>query len=52
MPFGDTDWLALTREPVLEPEVPICDPHHHFFGISAPTGYPTSAISCMNWLTT
>jgi predicted TIM-barrel fold metal-dependent hydrolase len=31
MPFGDTDWLALTQEPVLEPEIPICDPHHHFW---------------------
>jgi L-fuconolactonase len=31
MPFGGTDWLALTQEPVLEPEIPICDPHHHFW---------------------
>ena len=26
-----TDWLALTPEPTLEPELPICDPHHHFW---------------------
>jgi len=26
-----TDWLALTLEPVLEPELPICDPHHHLW---------------------
>ena len=31
MPFGDNDWLALTPEPILEPELPICDPHHHFW---------------------
>jgi L-fuconolactonase len=31
MPFGGNDWLALTQEPILEPELPICDPHHHFW---------------------
>jgi L-fuconolactonase len=31
MPFGGQDWLALTPEPTLEPELPICDPHHHFW---------------------
>ena len=31
MPFGNNDWLALTSEPTLEPELPICDPHHHFW---------------------
>ena len=31
MPFGGNDWLALTPEPALEPEMPICDPHHHFW---------------------
>ena len=31
MPFGGNDWLALTEEPALEPEIPICDPHHHFW---------------------
>ena len=31
MPFGGDDWLALTPEPALEPEIPICDPHHHFW---------------------
>ncbi|MCY4452711.1 MAG: amidohydrolase family protein [Immundisolibacterales bacterium] len=25
------DWLARTDEPVLEPELPICDPHHHLW---------------------
>ncbi len=33
MPFGDNDWLALTQEPTLEPEIPICDPHHHFWDL-------------------
>ena len=31
MPFGGNDWLALAPEPTLEPELPICDPHHHFW---------------------
>src|SRR5579875_3470416 len=31
MPFGGNDWLALTAEPALEPDLPICDPHHHFW---------------------
>ncbi|SVD53049.1 uncharacterized protein METZ01_LOCUS405903, partial [marine metagenome] len=25
------DWLALTAEPALEPELPIIDPHHHLW---------------------
>ena len=33
MPFGGNDWLALTLEPTLEPELPICDPHHHFWDL-------------------
>jgi L-fuconolactonase len=31
MPYGGNDWLALTQEPILEPDLPICDPHHHFW---------------------
>jgi L-fuconolactonase len=31
VPYGGNDWLALTQEPTLEPEIPICDPHHHFW---------------------
>ena len=31
MPYGGNDWLALTQEATLEPELPICDPHHHFW---------------------
>ena len=33
MPFGGNDWLALTQEPTLESELPICDPHHHFWDL-------------------
>src|SRR6188474_1467429 len=31
MPYEGNDWLALTQEPIFEPELPICDPHHHFW---------------------
>src|SRR6201987_4017399 len=31
MPYGGNDWLALTQEPTLEPEISICAPHHHFW---------------------
>jgi predicted TIM-barrel fold metal-dependent hydrolase len=33
MPFGGNDWLALTPEPALDPDLPICDPHHHFWDL-------------------
>ena len=26
-------WLSLTQEPTLEPELRICDPHHHFWDL-------------------
>ncbi len=35
MPFGGNDWLELTREETLEPELTICDPHHHFWDFRA-----------------
>ena len=35
MPFGGNDWHALTQEPSLEPDLPICDPHHHFWDFRA-----------------
>jgi predicted TIM-barrel fold metal-dependent hydrolase len=31
VPYGGNDWLAQTQEPTLEPEIAICDPHHHFW---------------------
>ncbi len=31
MPLEGNDWLAQTQEPALEPDLPICDPHHHFW---------------------
>ncbi|MFN8633280.1 MAG: amidohydrolase family protein [Chloroflexota bacterium] len=33
MPFGGLDWLALNDEAALEPDLPICDPHHHFWDL-------------------
>jgi predicted TIM-barrel fold metal-dependent hydrolase len=30
-PAANQDWLSLTREAALEPELPIIDPHHHFW---------------------
>ena len=31
MALTGNQWLALTPEEALEPEIPICDPHHHFW---------------------
>ena len=31
MALEGNEWLALTQEPTLEPDIPICDPHHHFW---------------------
>src|SRR5881409_2785090 len=30
-PAAAQDWLSLTREAALEPDLPIIDPHHHFW---------------------
>ncbi len=27
------DWLALTVEDPLDPDLPICDPHHHLWDL-------------------
>ncbi len=35
MTFVGNDWLSLTQEPALEPDLPICDPHHHFWDFRA-----------------
>ena len=35
MPFGGNDWHALTQEPPLEADLPICDPHHHLWDFRA-----------------
>ena len=37
---GNAAWLALTVEEALEPELPICDPHHHLWDARA--GYVQS----------
>jgi predicted TIM-barrel fold metal-dependent hydrolase len=29
----NADWLALTVEEPLEPDLPICDPHHHLWDL-------------------
>ena len=31
MKSANHDWLALTAEEALEPDLPICDPHHHLW---------------------
>ena len=31
MTAGGKDWLGLTVEEAIEPELPICDPHHHLW---------------------
>jgi predicted TIM-barrel fold metal-dependent hydrolase len=32
MTATNDDWLAQVREEALEPELPICDTHHHLWG--------------------
>ncbi len=32
-PAVDLDWLALLREPVVEPELAVVDPHHHLWDL-------------------
>ena len=34
-PKVDPDWLALTQEEALEPDLPIIDPHHHLWDFPA-----------------
>jgi L-fuconolactonase len=31
VPSTNQDWLALTSEDAIEPDLPICDPHHHLW---------------------
>ena len=45
MAYGGNDWLALTEEPTLEPEMPICDAHHHFWDFRMERVH-TSATCC------
>tara|TARA_B110000495_G_C23012877_1_gene599348 strand:+ start:144 stop:1169 length:1026 start_codon:yes stop_codon:yes gene_type:complete len=33
MPYGGNDWLEITKEEIIEPELPICDPHHHYWDL-------------------
>ena len=37
MPFGNDDWLALTEETPIDPAIPLCDPHHHFWDRRLPS---------------
>src|SRR5262249_527343 len=36
----NADWLALTIEEPLEPNLPICDPHHHLWDFRPTGGAP------------
>ena len=45
MAYGGNDWLALTEEPTLEPEMPICDAHTTS-GTSAASACLTTATCC------
>src|ERR1700730_4615388 len=33
MRYGGHDCVGLTQETTLEPEIAICDPHHHFWDL-------------------
>ncbi len=32
---ANQDWLAMVEEEILEPDLPICDPHHHLWDANA-----------------
>jgi predicted TIM-barrel fold metal-dependent hydrolase len=40
MPSRNQDWLAQTVEAALEPDLPICDPHHHLWDRQPPRVAP------------
>ena len=41
---GDHEkWLGKTVESALEPDLPICDPHHHFW--DRPVGAPATSVA-------
>lgn len=33
MPYGGNNWLEITKEEIIEPSLPICDPHHHYWDL-------------------
>ena len=33
MLYGGNDWLEITKEEIIEPGLPICDPHHHYWDL-------------------
>ncbi len=39
----DESWLAQRVEPILEPEIPVIDPHHHLF-VGGPLDYPVATL--------
>ena len=40
-----SEWLALVSEPVLEPDLPICDAHHHLWLDNGHSGFPYPVAS-------
>ena len=41
---GTPEWLDQVDEPVLEPDLPIVDPHHHLWPAGAPVPYALDAL--------
>ncbi len=39
-PPGSEEWLSSVDEPVLEPDLPIVDPHHHLWPVGGQGGFP------------
>ena len=40
MKVNPNKWLDQTKEEIIEPEIAICDPHHHFWDQRVERGYP------------
>ena len=44
MPAQLDTWLELTKEEVLDPSMPICDPHHHLWDLRGKPGLSKQTV--------
>ena len=54
MGYQNQAWLDQWREPVIDPDQLICDPHHHLYPMvrgfmSVSKGHDILYLACNNW---